>query len=237
MLPDSEGAANDMQVLPTITTITPGAWRGKLAEVKKFKLKEICLFLTCLDKKQREELYGLLKDTGVEKIPFVHLRSDMSPEELDFLVRVYHTKIFNTHTKREYASPYDYGKLKKIICIENVHQPFDEAEVKEFGGVCLDLSHLESDRLLRPELYQHVIEFLKKYPPKCSHVAAIRKKPFLDENRQQRYGIHTLTDLSELDYLKKYPLGFFGQITAIELENTIEEQLAAKEYIGTLIKK
>ena len=225
-----------MQILPTITTITPGAWREKLAEVKKFKLKEVCLFLTCLDKKQREEFYTLLKDTGVERVPFVHLRSDMSPEEVAFLVRVYQTKIFNTHTKREYAPLYDYGKYKKIIYIENVYELFDEEEVKEFGGVCLDLSHLESDRLLRPDSYQRVIEFLTKYPPQCSHAAAVRKKPFLDENGYQRYGSHTLTDLSELDYLKKYPLEFFGQMVAVELENTIEEQLKVKEYLSALIK-
>jgi len=225
-----------MKILPTITTITPGAWREKLAEVKKIKLKEVCLFLTCLDKTEREEFYTLLKDTGVERVPFVHLRSDMSPEELTFLIRVYQTKIFNTHTKREYAPLYDYGKYKKIIYIENVYEPFDEEEVKEFGGICLDLSHLESDRLLRPESYQRIIEFLKKYPPQCSHVAAVSKQPILDENGYQRYGIHDLTDLSELDYLKRYPLGYFGQAVAIELENTIEEQLKVKKYLDEKIK-
>jgi len=225
-----------MQILPTITTITPRAWREKLVEVKKFKLKEVCLFLTCLDKREREELYALLKNTSVEKIPFVHLRSDMSPEELAFLIEDYQTKIFNTHTKREYVPLYDYGKYKKFIYIENVYQPFDEAEVKEFGGVCLDLSHLESDRLLRPDSYRHVIEFLKKYPPVCSHVAAVSKKPILDENGYQRYGTHHLKDLSELDYLERYPLDYFGSMVAVELENTIEEQLKAQEYISVLIK-
>jgi len=225
-----------MQILPTITTITDSAWLKKVAEVKKLKLKEVCLFLTCLDKGQREKLYALLLETDLKRIPFVHLRSDMSPEELAFLVRVYQTKIFNVHTKKEYTPLHDYGKYKKIICIENVYQPFDEEEIKEFGGVCLDLSHLESDRLLRPDSYQRIIKFLKKYPPECSHVAAVRKKPFLDENGYQRYSTHTLTDLSDLDYLKRYPLEYFGSVAAIELENTIEEQLKAKEYISTLIK-
>lgn len=226
-----------MRILPAITTITGSLWLKKVAEVKKFKLKEVCLFLTCLDKDQRKRLYALLKNTGVKKVPFVHIRSDVPPEELAFLMRVYQTKIFNTHTKQEYAPLYDYGKYKKNIYIENVYRPLEEEEIKEFGGVCLDLSHLESDRLLRRDSYQHTIKVLKKYPPRCSHVSAIRKKPFLDEKGFQRYGAHILTDLSEFDYLREYPLGFFGEVVAIELENTIEEQLKVKEYLSTLIKK
>lgn len=225
-----------MKILPSITTITPGAWRKKVAELKKLQLKEVCLFLTCLDKKQREELYGLLKDTGVQRVPFVHIRSDMGPEELDFLVKTYQTELFNTHTKKEYPFLYDYGKYKKSICLENVYEPFDEEEIREFGGVCLDLAHLENDRLLRPGLYEHVLGIVKKYPPRCSHVAAVRTELFLDEKQQKRYAIHFLTDRSELDYLKRYPLEFFGSIVALELENSLEEQLKAREYLSTLIK-
>lgn len=224
-----------MRVVPTITTITPGAWRGKLAEVKKFKLKEVCLFLTCLDSGQRKEFYPLFKEVGVKTVPFVHIRSDMELWELDYLAKTYKAKIFSTHTKREYPPLYDYGNYKKNIYIENVYEPFDGEEVAGLGGVCLDLSHLESDRLLRPDPYQKIIEFLKKYPPGCSHISAVKKEPFLEDG-YQRYGTHNLTDLSELDYLKRYPLEFFGEVAAIELENTIEEQLKAKEYIGTLTK-
>ena len=225
-----------MQIVPTITTITPGLWRKKVAEVKKLKLKEVCLFLTCLDSDQRKELYALLEETDVKKVPLVHIRGDMTIGELEYLMKTYGTKTFNTHTHREYPHIYDYGQYKKIICIENVYEPFDEQELKEFGGICLDVSHLENDRLLRPNSYRNTIGFLKKYPPKCSHVAAISKKPLLDERGYQRCGTHTLTDLSELDYLQRYPLGFFGEVAAIELENNIEEQLKAKEYISTLIK-
>jgi len=222
------GTANNMQIVPTITTITPALWRGKLAEVKKFKLKEVCLFLTCLDLRQRKEFYSLFKETGVKTVPLAHIRSDMELWELDYLAETYKTKAFNTHTKREYAHLRDYGKYRKNIYIENGYEPFDE--------VCLDISHLESDRLLRPDSYGRIIEFLKRYPPQCSHVSAVKKKPFLDENGHQRHSLHTLADLSEFDYLEKYPLEFFGEITAIELENTIEEQLKAKEYISALIK-
>lgn len=229
--------ANNMQIIPTITTITPGKWREKLAEVKKFRLKEIAVFPTCLDAQQRKELFSLLETTEVERIPFVHIRNDMEIWELDYLVKRFKTKVFSTHTEREYIPLYGYGKHKKAVFIENTHNSFDEEEIKRFGGICLDLSHLENDRLLHPETYQHNAQVLKKYPPRCSHVAVAKSKPFLEENGYQRCDTHTLTELRELDYLKRYPLEYFGEFLAIELENSIEEQLKAKEYIGTLINK
>ena len=91
-----------MLILPTITTITPEAWRDKVKEVKKLKLEEIALFPTCLNQAERKKLYQLLKETSIKSIPFVHLRNDMPEEELDYLKKNYQTKVFNTHTKREY---------------------------------------------------------------------------------------------------------------------------------------
>ena len=225
-----------MKIVPTVTTITPGAWRRKIAEVKKFKLKEVCLFLTCLDLGQRKELYSLFKETGVKTVPLVHIRNDMELWELDYLAETYGTKIFNNHPEKEYPLLRDYGRYKKSICIENIYELFDEEEIKEFGGICLDLSHLEDDRLLRPEIYKTNIKILKEHPPQCCHVAVVKKRTFLEEKNQRRYSSHHLTKLSELDYLKRYPLSYFGSVAAIELENTIEEQLKAKEYIGALVK-
>ncbi len=225
-----------MQILPSITTITPGAWRKKLAEVEKFKLKEVCLFLTCLDLGQRKEFYSLFKKVGVKTAPFVHIRSDMELWELDYLAKTYKTKFFNTHTEREHPLLHDYGPHKKSLYIENTYDSFDEAEIREFGGICLDFSHLENDRILRPEIYEADIKALESHQPECSHIAAVKKTVLLDEANQKRIASHHLTKLSELDYLKRYPLEYFGQVAAIELENTIEEQLKAKEYISTLIK-
>ena len=233
----NEDAANNMLILPTITTITGSSWLDKLAEVKKFKLEEICLFLTCLNREQREEAFRLLKETNVKRIPFVHLRSDMELQELDYLAEHYQTKVFNIHTQREFPLLSDCGTYKKSLCIENTYEPLDESEVEEFGGVCLDLSHLENDRILRPDVYRANVGVLEKYPPKCSHISAVKKEKFIDEESHVRITNHYLKDLSELDYLAKYPLAYFGIVSALELENTIEEQLRAKEYISTLIHK
>lgn len=233
----NEDTVNNMLILPTITTITGSAWLAKLAEVKKFKLEEICLFLTCLNREQRKEAFRLLQETNIKRIPFVHLRSDMELEELDFLSKHYKTAVFNIHTQREFPLLSDFGPYRKSVCIENTYEPFDEAELQAFGGICLDLSHLENDRILRPDNYRMNVAVLEKNQPKCSHISAIKKETFVDEEGHTRITNHHFDDLSELDYLAKYPLAYFGAVAALELENTIEEQLRAKEYISTLIGK
>lgn len=220
-----------MQILPAITTITPGAWKDKVKEVKSSGLKEVALFPTCLNQKERKKLYELLKETNIKKIPLVHLRNDMELWELDYLVKNYQTKVFNTHTERERPFLYDYSKYKKLIYIENVYQPLDEKEIKEFAGVCLDISHLETDRILNPAQYQHNIKVINKYGCGCGHISVIKEGAFRDIENVLRRDSHHLEDLSELNYLKKYPLKYFAPFIAIELENTIEEQLKAKEYI------
>ncbi len=47
---------------------------------------------------------------------------------------------------------------------------------------------------------------------------------------------HYLDDYSGLNYLKNYPLNYFSKFIAIELENTIKEQLEAIDYINELLK-
>ena len=225
-----------IKVLPTITTISKELWRNKIEEVKKLKLKEVFLFLTGLDEKERKRLYKLLKETEVEKIPFVHIRSDMKLLELDYLVENYQTKVFNIHTERQYPLIYDYNKYKNIIYIENtVAFPLDEQEIKDFAGICLDFAHLEDVRLLDIKSYKHNIKILEKYPIKCNHISVIKKHPYLQKG-QVNYASHYLEDLSELDYLKKYPANYFSDFIAIELENSIKEQLEAKDYIIDLLK-
>ena len=141
-----------MLILPAITTIFD--WRDKIKEVKELGLREVSLFLTCVDFKERQEFYSLLKDTKVDKVSFVHLRQDMTKDEIDYLIKNYHTQAFNIHTKREYPYSKDYLQYKDMIYIENVYGSLDENEIKEFAGICLDFSHLEEDRLFNPALYE-----------------------------------------------------------------------------------
>lgn len=227
-----------MHLLPTITSKTKSGWRDKLEEAEKLGLKEIALFPTTLPPDERKELYQMLEKTGIEKIPFVHLRSDMELWELDYLIEKYQTKIFNTHTAREYPFQYNWDKYKGMIYIENTFEPLDESEIREFAGVCVDLSHLENARVFKPKLYEHNVKLIKKYPVGCSHVSPSKNFPMLESKEMfLPEEPHFMKNLSELDYLKRYPLEYFGRLTAMEFENSIEVQLKAIQHIKKLFKE
>ncbi|MEA1936716.1 MAG: hypothetical protein U9N04_01220 [Patescibacteria group bacterium] len=236
-----------IRIFPTVTTISEldstisdSSWKDKIKEICKFGIEEIALFPTCLNGEKRKELYSLLENSSVKRIPFVHLRSDMETSELEYLIRNYDTEVFNIHSKKEYSYPKDYLKFRDKICIENVYYPLDKKEIENFSGVCIDFSHLENDRLLYKNKYEYNREIIEKFLIKCNHISSIRKNARLDSKNKYdknsfRYDSHYLKKLSELDYLKNYPLKYFSCYCAIELENSIERQLEIKDYIEELL--
>ncbi|MFA5013685.1 MAG: hypothetical protein WC520_03970 [Candidatus Paceibacterota bacterium] len=226
-----------MKFFPAITTITKANWRDKVDEVDRLGLEEVALFPTCLNAEQRKDLYTAIEHTSIKHVPFIHLRSDMELWELDHFVKKYDTQIFNVHSAREYPINKDWLKYKQIICIENTQRsPLDPEEIKNFGGICLDFSHLENDRLVDKDKFAADTKCLASFPVRCNHISAIKTKFSLDENEKLHYDSHMLKKQSELDYLKRYPLEYFSDFCAMELENKISDQLIAIDYINELIK-
>lgn len=232
-----------MKILSSITTtgFAPfySDWREKIIKIKELGLKEFCFFPTCLDKKERKEAYGLLKKTKIKNISLVHLRTDMDFKEIEYLVNNFNVKAFNIHSQSEYPFIYDYSKskYKNRIFIENVYKSLDEKEIKKFGGICLDFTHLENDRLLDNEKFNHNIKVIEKYHIGCNHVSAFKKTTHIDEAGSLRYDGHFVKNFSELDYLKNYPINYFSDFVALELENNLEEQLEMIKYINNLLKR
>lgn len=232
----------EIKILPAITTTGGSDWKNKIKEMKKLGIEEVAVFPTCLDTEERKRFYRLLEKSGVKNIPFVHLRSDMRVEELDYFVKNFNTYIFCIHTAREFPFIYDYSRHKKLIYIENTYYPLSEKEISGFGGVCVDFSHLENDRLFCRKKFEHNIKVIEKLTIGCNHISAVKSKVYVDEeNRFKktrcRRDHHQLDKLSELDYLKNYPLKYFSSYMAVELENSLEEQLKAGEYIRKIIGK
>ena len=223
------------KIFPSITTLSD--WQGKIKEVRELGLTEVCLFLTGLDETTRKSLYSALKETKIAKIPLIHLRTDMELWELDYLMKNYEIRAFNIHMQIEFPLIYDYSKYKDIIYLENIYNVFDENELKEFAGICLDFSHLENERILNKEKFDKFVRIIGKYPIGANHIALIKKSKHTDETGETRYDAHTMENLSELDYLENYPLNYFSPILALELENSIKEQLLAKDYIAGIIKE
>jgi len=220
--------------LPTITTTKPSDWQGKIKEIDQLSIDKLAVFPTCFKEKQRLELYGLLEQTKLKQIPFVHIRGDMSPKELDYLIKRWKAQVFNLHSPRQYPVLYNWDKYKKMIYIENTLLCFNQAELEEFAGICLDLSHLEQDKRTGSKRYNQAVELIKKYPIGCNHISGIAKKPEIVSEKgitEERYDAHYYRSLRQFDYLTKYPASYFAKFIAIELENPLEEQLRAIEYI------
>lgn len=224
------------KILPSVTTFDKSDWKSQINEIIALDIKEIAIFLTSAPYSQRKEIYHALEQVNELKIPFCHLRSDMSPEELMYLKNKFSTKSFNIHPQEDFALKYDLSNYLKEILIENscYDSLFTIQELEHFAGICLDLSHLEDARRLRPARYNKIVDLMKKYPVRANHISAVRSKARFENNRRN-YAYHEYIDLSDFDYLIFYPSDFFSDIIAIEVKNPIEEQLKAIDYIKQII--
>jgi len=232
---------NSRKILPSITTLTPSGWQKKIKEIDKLSIKEVALFLTNVNPTQRKKLYSLLAKTKLQRIPFVHLRNDSDIKEVEFLIKRYKTKAFNIHSPRhsKYPPLFDLSKHKNKIYIENSAILLDLSELKKVAGLCLDFAHLENDRLVDLSVYRHNFGVMEKSKIGCAHISAISSKPKYSRYRhvrQAQYDWHLFKDLSEFDYLKRYSLKYFPKFIALEVENSLEDQLKAREYIIKLMQ-
>lgn len=231
-----------MIILPGLTTTKKSDWQAKVAEIDQLGLKSISLFPTLFDFEQRQTLYHMLEKTKLQEIPHVHIREqDTTPRELEYLSKRWSTKLYNTHpTERgmEFAS--NSGKFQKQIFVENTDvlpENFEEM-IKSCGGLCVDFSHWHDyGRIQKRQDYDGFETLVKTYPIGCCHVNAIVKdKMFYDYGPDNRwhYNRHSFSNLSEFDYLNEY-IKYFPEIISLELENSFQEQLKAKEYLEQMI--
>ncbi|KKS65595.1 MAG: hypothetical protein UV40_C0039G0009 [Parcubacteria group bacterium GW2011_GWA1_42_7] len=236
----------DKKIILGLTTTCGSHWRGKIKEIDELGVKEVSLFPTCLSLAQRREMYNLLEKTGLESIPHVHLRSDdMETWELDFLCDRYKTRVFNMHPCLEsYKFIQNNPKYREKIFIENF---FLESHKKEFtrdclkkhniAGICLDFSHLATEKELCDEDYKRTCEIINLYPIGCNHISGFEsgflKKLF---KLGEKISLHRCRDNSQLDYLKQFPASYFSPYLSIELENSFAEQLEFKKYIEEILK-
>ncbi|MFA6428048.1 MAG: hypothetical protein WCW02_00690 [Candidatus Buchananbacteria bacterium] len=225
-----------MKILPAITTTGQTDWREKIVELNKLDLTEVCFFPTGLASTERQEAYKLLKKSKIKSIPFVHLRSDMSPDEIEFLIANFKTNIFNIHAMSEWPLQYDLSKYLSQMYLENSAYPMPEAEVKQLAGVCLDYAHLESRRLEGSPLYSAQYQLFKKYPIGCAHISALSQQAYYNPERKEiQHDLHRYANLNQFDYLESYK-NFLAPLVAMELTNSISEQLVAIEYIKKIFK-
>ncbi|MFC1625248.1 hypothetical protein ACFL15_02655 [Patescibacteria group bacterium] len=227
----------DREILVSITTLG-GNWEEKVDEIKNLGLEKVALFLTGLEYRNinKKDLFKKIEDTKVKEIPFVHITNFTKPEDLDYLINRFKTKAFNIHSEDKYPLKHDLSRYKHMIYIENVFRYTPkEQEIKNFAGTCIDLTHLEISKKRYPKIYEKTIDVLDKFNCGCNHISSY-KKVSVEDARYIKKSSHFFTKLSQFNYLKSYPARYFSKIIALELENSIKDQLKAKEYIKKLLK-
>lgn len=225
-----------MKIIPSITT-TRKDHKLKLEEAGKLRLEEVCFYATGLLGEERKDFYKLLEASNIKKIPFVHLRSDMEIWELNFLTEKFGTEVFNCHSPKEYPLQYDLSKYKNRIYVENTVPVLTSEDIKDYAGVCLDMAHLENDRILRKDIYEQNLEVIKSHKIGCCHISGIGKKKLYDPILKiEYYDLHFISNYSELNYLSDYK-EYLPEIVSLELENSLEEQLKARDYIGRILNQ
>jgi hypothetical protein len=224
-------------VLPSITTAgaNSGRWESILRQIDRLGIKECALFLTGIHSaEERQQLYLALTRRAAKglRIPFVHARSDMAPSEYFFLRDVMGTQRFNLHPTRELPLAHKLPKeIRAITYIENTVSLL-KSDLRGFAGICLDVSHLEDYRRQgREEVYRLVCSLAKFFGVGASHVSAVRTTPYVFKNGSITFAPHKAEVLSDFDYIRNFPRSFFGKYVALELENSLREQLEIKKYI------
>jgi len=218
-------------IYPSLTSTDKNQITINFDQINKLNIDTVCLFLTCLEKEERTDLFERLKKSSITNIPFVHLRSDMDEFEIEYLINNFNTQVFNIHSQNNHPLQYDLSKYKNQIFVENTFGEFDEETIKKFAGICIDFTHLENFRRKDKAIYNKQISQIEKYQCRCGHVGAIKGKPIFDEKLNRlHYDLHYLENMSEVDYLVKYKK-YYPEFMVLELENSIEQQLEIIKYL------
>ncbi len=207
-------------------------WQNKLEEIKKLKIKECSLFLERFDDFQRKKIYKSLLDSCVKKLPLVHIKNAMEKEELEFLEKNFKPECYTIHeTGFNFLQKWK-GFYKKMFLEMDISNYIPEnVDIKKIGGFCVDLSHFKTalTGLLKEFEYTEKRKSIKKYFI-CNHLNGYS----FEDNRHK----HTIDGLKDFDYLKTLPKFVFGKYIALEMENSVKEQLKFKKYlIGILSER
>jgi len=223
-----------------LTTIWGSDWREKIREIDSLGISELALFPTVLEPEERKEFYNLLKKSTLKKAPFVHLRTDMERWEIDFFIERYGAEVFNIHPGSEAIEFLKMNNdLNSMIYTENCLDMSNyEKTLALSAGICLDISHYEDFAIRQNTPGQEKFkELLNEYTVGCSHLSAIKEKKYKALTHGEEllvYESHTLDNFSEMEYIKQHKQ-YLGKYSAIELSNSLKEQIKIKEYLEKIL--
>lgn len=198
--------------------------QSKFETINSLKIKEAALFWECHSFKKREHLYPLLLKSSLRKVPFLHIREDVTQDEIKFFRERYQTVYFNIH-EDHFKLLLNWKNYWKYLYLE---MNFDgeiakDVKVRRIGGFCVDLAHFKSAIARGTREAHYVISNKDKISFSCNHLGGYDELLLKD--------MHYADSLRRFDYLTTLPKFVFGRVIALEIDNSIEEQLIFREYI------
>ena len=217
------------KILVSITGTKDRHWQNKIKEIDKLNIEKVALFLECFNQHQIQEIYKALLSSKIKEIPLVHIKNRTKKEELNFLSKKFNSSYFTIHESGFYFLKDWRGYHKNLYLEMDANNfIFQSVEVNKIGGFCVDLSHF------KVQLNKWSSEF--EYILKRRHTAHFFNCNHLNGySAKDNYDLHTIRSLKDFDYLKSLPKFLFGDIIALEVENSISEQLEFKKYLSEFL--
>lgn len=219
----------DNNVLVSIAGCGAETLIAKIKELDRYKIDTAALFLTMVDKSERKSVYKALLESNIKRIPFVHLRNDMSVQEINLLEQNFQPSYYNIH-ETGFRYYHKWPKIAPKIYLElgglGKHNP--AAKVEKLAGFCIDLAHFKVGEVGGSETYRYAVS--KK---KCKSLFACNHLNGYDARKNNcNHHPHTIR---QFDFLQDLPSYLFGKLIALEMENPIKEQLVWRKKILAIL--
>lgn len=216
------------KILLSITGEKSSDWAAKLKEINEKRIDEVAVFLERFDQKERDNFYRLLSKSTIKTVPFVHLRDDVTKKEMNFFIDRFKTRYFNIHEDHFRVLDQWPGYWKKLYLEMNYDsQIAKNVKVKKIGGFCIDLAHFKAAIARGAKEAYYVFLRKNKIEITCNHLNGYAPLEMKD--------IHFIKDLRSFNYLTTLPKYVFGKVIALEVDNSIGEQIKFREYIKHLL--
>ncbi len=219
------------RILLGLTGWTAKSVITKIKDIDKRDITTAALFMEIIkDKNDREKIYSVLKKSKIQNIPLVHIRQDMTRDEIEFLKKNYKSKYFTIHEEYFSEIPILRGYYKDLYLEMNTDNFVSKKiKVEKIGGFCIDLSHFKVEEQKWTKEFLYILSKKDKKIFGCNHINGYSYKRNKD--------LHTVKKISDFDYLNTLPEFLFGEAIAIEAFNNIESQIKFKKYLVKLLNQ
>ena len=149
---------SEKNVIVSIAGLGAATLLSQIKEINRRKITRAALFLTQVDQAERRLVYRVILESTIKKIPLVHLRNDMSLEEILFLEKNFHPDYYNIHENAfRYLHKWPGFKKKLLLELAGQAKRNPAAQVETIGGFCVDLAHYRMAEVSRSEQLRYLL--------------------------------------------------------------------------------